>query len=53
MYIDTHCHLDDEKFSDVKEEVNKYLAVGVDTVVNAGYNLASSENSPPKRSAWR
>lgn len=44
MYIDTHCHLDDEKFTDVKEEVNKYLAAGVDTVINAGYNLASSEN---------
>ena len=44
MYIDTHCHLDDEKFSNVKEEVNKYLAAGVDTVINAGYNLASSEN---------
>lgn len=41
MYIDTHCHLDDDRFN-VIEEVEKFLRVGVSKVINVGCNLKST-----------
>ncbi len=43
MFIDTHCHLDDDKFIDIDEVVDEYLRSGVDIVINAGCNEKSSE----------
>ncbi len=45
MYIDTHCHLGDEKISDTDATVRAYLRAGVDTVIDIGCNLQSSFNS--------
>ncbi len=45
MFIDIHCHIDDEKFEDSKSVVNAYIKDGVDTVINAGANIASSVSS--------
>ena len=45
MYIDTHCHLGDEKISDTDATVKAYLSAGVDTVIDIGCNLQSSINS--------
>ncbi len=42
MYIDTHCHLDDEKFSDAKSVVDEYLKYGVGKVINMGCEYNSS-----------
>ena len=43
MFIDTHCHLDDEKFSDISQVVSDYLRDGVESVINMGCNLKSSQ----------
>ncbi len=43
MFIDTHCHLDDNKLSDTESVVNDYLLSGVDIAINMGCNLNSSE----------
>lgn len=43
MYIDTHCHLDDEKIRDViGETVDGFLSAGVTRVINIGCDYASS-----------
>lgn len=43
MYIDTHCHLDDEKLkNDIEAVVNTYTAAGVSRVINVGCDLTSS-----------
>ena len=34
MYIDTHCHLHDDKLSDTDRVVNEYLLSGVDIALN-------------------
>ena len=34
MFIDTHCHLHDEKLSDTDTVVNEYLRDGVDIAIN-------------------
>ncbi len=44
MFIDTHCHIDDEKFSDTDVIVENYLKEKVISVVNMGCNLESSLN---------
>ncbi len=36
MYIDTHCHLDDEIFTDRENLVKEYLREGVERVINVG-----------------
>ena len=36
MYIDTHCHLHDSKFTALDAVVNEYLKNGVDTAINMG-----------------
>lgn len=43
MYIDTHCHLDDEKLkNDIEAVVNAYTAAGVSRVIDVGCDLTSS-----------
>ena len=43
MYIDTHAHLNyPEKYGDLPQLLAKIAAAGVDTVINVGWNLASS-----------
>lgn len=43
--IDSHCHLDNEKFDGDREEVIKRIGDELDFVVNIGYDLKSSEES--------
>ena len=43
MFIDTHCHLDDEKFSEDRADVlNRAKLAGVERIINFGSTLASS-----------
>lgn len=42
MYIDTHCHLDDPRFSDLDFVVNEYERALVSTVIHVGCNVNSS-----------
>ncbi len=42
MYIDTHCHLHDQKFNDVDSVVDEYLKNGVYTAINVGCSAESS-----------
>ncbi len=45
-YFDTHAHYNDEKFKDNLDEViSEYKNVGVDRVVNIGYNIESSKKA--------
>lgn len=43
MFIDTHCHLDDQKLINTDEVVKEYQLSGVDLVINMGCNISSSE----------
>ena len=43
MFIDTHCHLHDEKLSDTDAVVNEYLRDGVDIAINMACCAATSE----------
>lgn len=43
--VDTHCHLDDEKFEKDREEIFKELSEKMEFVVNIGYDLISSRKS--------
>ncbi|MBE7089675.1 MAG: TatD family deoxyribonuclease [Clostridiales bacterium] len=36
MFIDTHCHIDDEKFIDLDATIEEIKKAGVDTVINIG-----------------
>ena len=46
MIFDTHAHYDDEAFNEDREAVIKSLAAaGVETVVNIGASMASSETT--------
>lgn len=42
MYIDTHCHLNDQKFDNVDQVVLDYLNQNVSYVINMGCELNSS-----------
>lgn len=42
MYIDTHCHLHDQKLIDTDAVVDEYLKCGVDTAINMGCCAATS-----------
>lgn len=44
MFIDTHCHIDDDKLQDKRAVIGNFLRDGVDIAVNAGCNIATSEN---------
>jgi len=43
MFIDVHCHLNDEKYQSLDEVVNSFKTEQVDYVINAGYDLKSSK----------
>ncbi len=43
MFIDTHCHLNDEKFDNVNEIVDNYVRDGVEIAINMGCDCKSSE----------
>lgn len=42
MFIDTHCHINDDRFTDEKAVIDAFRAAGVDYVINVGFDLASS-----------
>ena len=43
MFLDSHCHLDDEKFDGDREEIIAEIKKqGISRVISAGYNLKSS-----------
>lgn len=44
-FIDTHCHLDDEKFNDDREELLKRIEENMEFVANIGFDMTSSETS--------
>ncbi len=43
MYIDTHCHLDDQRFSDLDSIVRAYERAGVSKAIHMGCNTRSSQ----------
>ncbi|WP_319371229.1 TatD family hydrolase [uncultured Ilyobacter sp.] len=43
--IDSHCHLDNEKFQDDRDEVIEKIREQLEFAVNIGYDLKSSEES--------
>ncbi len=43
MFIDTHCHLHDEKYENVSEIVDNYLRDGVEISIDMGVNAQTSE----------
>ena len=44
IFVDTHCHLDDERLkNDLDKVVKEFRAVGVGIAVNIGCDVASSE----------
>ncbi len=44
MFVDTHAHLNDDKLiNDVQEVINRAKDFGVERIINAGYDLASSQ----------
>ena len=46
IFVDTHCHLDDEKFADDLEEVIKRAkAAGVTRIINFGGDFKTSNNA--------
>ena len=44
-FVDTHCHLDDERFNEVREEVLNRIEEKMEFVVNVGFDLPSSKTS--------
>lgn len=42
MFIDTHCHLDDQKFSDLSEVIRRMNDEHVEIAIDMGCDLASS-----------
>jgi TatD DNase family protein len=45
MFIDIHCHIEDNTAENIDKIVNAYLSDGVKRVINAGANLSSSIKS--------
>lgn len=44
--FDSHCHLNDEKFDEDREElINSLFLGGVDKLINAGYSIESSKKA--------
>ncbi len=43
MYIDTHCHLEDEKFTDIDEVVKEFRNNCVTKVINMGCDINTSK----------
>lgn len=44
-FVDTHCHLDDERFNEDRAEVLKRIEEKMEFVVNVGFDLPSSKTS--------
>ncbi|MBR5192164.1 MAG: TatD family hydrolase [Clostridia bacterium] len=44
MYIDTHCHLDDEKFKNLEEVIENLKKEKISYAINMGCNMQSSVN---------
>ena len=42
MFVDTHCHLNDEKFTDVSQVISEFTDNKVTKVINMGCDIASS-----------
>ena len=42
MFIDVHCHLNDQRYQDVDQVVSEFKKEGVSVAINAGYDLESS-----------
>ena len=42
MFTDTHCHLNDSRYTDLDGIVKNFLDENVSLVINAGYNIESS-----------
>lgn len=46
IFVDTHCHLDDEKFAeDLVETIERAIESGVTRVINFGADMKSSESA--------
>ena len=45
MFIDTHCHLSDEKFLDKNQVIKDFVSANVDFVIDVGYDLNSSDSA--------
>jgi len=46
MFIDTHCHLDDPKYNNDRDEVvRRALSAGVGYIINVGSDLENSRNA--------
>ncbi len=45
MYIDTHCHLTDERYDNISETVCGYLRSGVDKCITVSCNYIDAEKS--------
>ncbi len=45
MYIDTHCHLTDERYADIGAVVREYEKYGVSTVITMGCSLSDTIKS--------
>ena len=44
--FDSHCHLDDEKFNEDREELIKQIKeAGITKLISAGYSLESSKKA--------
>ena len=44
--FDSHCHLDDEKFNEDREEIIQEIKkAGITKLISAGYNVESSRKS--------
>ena len=44
-FVDTHCHLDDTRYNDDRDNLLKTLEEQMEFVVNISYDLPSSETS--------
>lgn len=44
-FVDTHCHIDDERFNEDRDEVFKRIKDKMEFVVNVGFDLPSSKTS--------
>lgn len=44
MFIDTHCHIDDEKFTDLDATISEIVNANVDFVINMGCDVKTTQN---------
>lgn len=53
MFIDTHCHLGDERFSSVDEVINNFKLANVDFVIDVGFDIFSSIKAKDTANAYK